>query len=147
MQTIFQEETNAGIVQRIRQLHPDAKPLWGKMSPWQMLRHCNLSEAMYQGKVVHKRLFIGRLFGKMALSGILKNEAAMQQNAPTHPTFKITGSGDFHEEQNRWMEAVQAYLTQPVEDIVHPFFGPMTRPQIGWYVYKHSDHHLRQFGV
>jgi hypothetical protein len=29
----------------------------------------------------------------------------------------------------------------------HTFFGKMTKEQVGQLVYKHADHHLRQFGV
>jgi hypothetical protein len=33
------------------------------------------------------------------------------------------------------------------EDFIHDFFGKMTKEQIGVFAYKHTDHHLRQFGV
>ncbi|WP_448634870.1 DUF1569 domain-containing protein [Pedobacter panaciterrae] len=33
------------------------------------------------------------------------------------------------------------------DKFIHDFFGKMTREQIGIFVYKHSDHHLRQFNV
>jgi len=33
----------------------------------------------------------------------------------------------------------------PDYSFVHPFFGKMTKEQIGYHAYKHIDHHLRQF--
>jgi len=28
---------------------------------------------------------------------------------------------------------------------MHPFFGKMTKEQVGYLAYKHTDHHLWQF--
>ena len=41
--------------------------------------------------------------------------------------------------------ALNAYEHFNVTGFVHWFFGKMTREQIGQLVYKHTDHHLRQF--
>ena len=30
-------------------------------------------------------------------------------------------------------------------DFVHWFFGKMTKEQVGYFVYKHTGHHLREF--
>lgn len=34
-----------------------------------------------------------------------------------------------------------------LDDFMHPFFGKITREQIGYLAYKHDDHHLRQFNA
>ena len=146
MHTIFDPSTTQTLIDRIQQLSPASKAKWGKMTVSQMLKHCVLSEEMYQGKQRYNRLFIGRLFGKMALNEILKNEAPMKPNQPTHPTFKVTGSFDFHTERDTWIALLQGYQRFSNPGFVHPFFGSMTPEQIGQYVYKHTDHHLRQFG-
>ena len=145
MKTIFHTANVDELVIRIHSINPEAKAKWGKMTPYQMLKHCTLSEEMYQGKTSYKRLFIGRLFGQMSLKSILKNDAPMKQNEPTHPAFKITGSGDFEQERLKWIELLKGYSIFSNPDFIHPFFGNMTREQIGFYVYKHTDHHLRQF--
>lgn len=115
------------------------------MDAYQMLKHCTMSEEMFQGKKQYKRLFIGRLFGGMALKGILKNENPMKQNQPTHPEMKISGTGNFENEKAKWIELLQAYSAFSNHHFIHPFFGKMTQEQIGKYVYKHTDHHLKQF--
>ena len=107
MKTIFDTKTTAELVSRINAVQQDAAALWGKMDTWQMMKHCNLSEEMFQGKHSYKRLFVGRLFGGMALSGILKNDSPMKKNQPTNPEMKITGSGNFHEERSKWIENLQ----------------------------------------
>jgi hypothetical protein len=146
MQTVFDKTSADALIARINSLEPVARPLWGKMNVYQMLKHCTMSEEMFQGQTSYKRLFIGRLFGGMALKGILKNEAPMKKNQPTHPLMKITGTGDWQVERTKWINLIQRYHAFDSADFVHPFFGRMTREQIGAYVYKHTDHHLRQFG-
>ncbi|MCK0145300.1 DUF1569 domain-containing protein [Arenibacter sp. F26102] len=146
MKTIFDRNTIDELVQRIKSLQVNADAQWGKMDAYQMLKHCTMSEEMFQGKKQYKRLFIGRLFGSMALKGILKNENTMKPNQPTHPEMKIKGTGNFENEKTKWIELLRSYSTFLNPNFVHPFFGKMTKEQIGNYVYKHTDHHLRQFG-
>lgn len=145
MRTIFDKKTINELVGRINLLQAADQGQWGKMTAYQMLRHCVLSEEMFQGKKQYKRLFIGKLFGRMALNGILKNEEPMAKNNPTHPDLKITGTGDFEAERNKWIALLNEYSTFSNPGFIHPFFGKMTNDEIGKYVYKHTDHHLRQF--
>ncbi|MEQ8414194.1 MAG: DUF1569 domain-containing protein [Imperialibacter sp.] len=147
MKTIFDKNTTASLIQRIRSLTAEQPNKWGKMSAYQMLKHCTLSEEMFLGKKKYERLFIGRLFGGMALKGMLKNEDPMKQNQPTHPEFKIKGVGNFDTEREKWIKLLHEYEVFPSTDFVHPFFGAMNKEQIGQYVYKHTDHHLRQFNA
>lgn len=146
MKTIFDASIINELVQRINSLEYADQAQWGKMNAYQMLKHCTMSEEMFQGKQVYKRLFIGKLFGGMALKGILKNELPLKKNQPTHPNMKITGTGDLQAERQKWIELINGYGSFSNPEFIHPFFGKMTQEQIGNYVYKHTDHHLRQFG-
>jgi hypothetical protein len=146
MKSIFDNKEATALVARIQSLEPNLQAKWGKMNVYQMLKHCTMSEEMFQEKKAYKRLFIGKLFGQMALKGILKNEAPIKKNQPTHPDLNITGSGNFEAERTKWIDLINAYAALPTSQFIHPFFGKMSREQIGEYVYKHTDHHLRQFG-
>lgn len=110
-----------------------------------MLKHCRLNEEMLQGRTHYPRLFIGRLFGKMALKGILKDDSGMKKNQPTHPALKIKDTGDFEQEKKQLIRLLAAYENLVPMELMHPFFGRMTRQQIGQFAFKHTDHHLRQF--
>ncbi len=146
MQTIFNETTVSELIVRIEQLNETDKALWGKMSAYQMLKHCSLSEEMFQGKRRYKRLFMGKLFGRMVLNKIIKNQKPIKKNQPTHPEFKIRGKGDFEHEKMKWIDLLQSYHDFTTLNVFHPFFGKMLKDEIGVYVYKHTDHHLKQFG-
>jgi len=150
MQTILDAAAVAAFSARIAQLSPTSTRQWGKMTPYQMVIHCIKNDRMLLGDVQYKRLFVGRLFGRMALKSLTKDDAPMSPNEPTHPEFKITGDGDFEAAKQEWIGVVQRYADASDDTFagfVHPFFGPMTTEQIGQAAYKHIDHHLRQFGV
>jgi len=146
MKTIFDKNTNSELIKRIQNLKESDSAKWGKMNAYQMLKHCTLGEEMFQGKKQYKRLFIGKLFGKMALKGIIKNEHPMKKNQPTHPELKISGSGDFDSEKQNWISLLNDYNGYSNTNFIHPFFGKMTNDEIGIFVYKHTHHHLQQFG-
>ena len=148
MKTIFEPDVREGLIRRIERLSENCAAGWGIMTPYQMVKHCNLSEEMFLGKRSYKRLFVGRLFGRLALKSILRDDSDLKQSQPTHPEFKIKGTGNLEAEKRNWIQNLGAYTQFQENGFVHPFFGPMTREQIGGrYVYKHTDHHLRQFGI
>lgn len=146
MKTIFDTKTTNELIDRIQSLEETDKAQWGKMNAYQMLKHCTLSEEMFHGKKAYKRLFIGKLFGRMALKGILKDAKPIKPNQPTHPALKIKGNGNFKNEQQQWISLLDQYKTYGNAVFLHPFFGKMSKSEIGEFVYKHTDHHLRQFG-
>jgi Protein of unknown function (DUF1569) len=145
MKTIFDKATTAELIQRISMLDENSKALWGKMTVYQMIKHCTLWEEMIVGEKKYKRMFLGRLFGKTALNRIIKDERPMARNAPTVPGFSITDDGNVKEEKNKWIAQIKEHARFSNANFVHPFFGKMTKEQIGLLAYKHIDHHLRQF--
>jgi hypothetical protein len=146
MKTIFDKTTREELVARINSVNDNSTAQWGKMNVYQMLKHCALAEEMYLGKKKYGRVFLGRVFGKMALKNLLKDERPMGRNAPTLADFKITESnGDVESEKKRWIKLMGEYGDFSNQYLVHWFFGKMSKEQVGYFVYKHADHHLRQF--
>ena len=99
MKTIADQSTRDELVRRIKTLNANSKAVWGKMNVYQMVRHCAIWEEMALGKKKYKQVFIGRLFGKMALKNMIKDDAPVKQNMPTMPGFKITENGDVEAEK------------------------------------------------
>lgn len=146
MKTIFDKSTRDGLITRINALHENSIAQWGKMDVSQMLKHCSQWDEMALGKKKYKQSFLGKLFGKIGLKGMMKDEP-MKKNQPTVPSFKITEKVDFSEEKAKWIQLLDEYKEFPNNCFVHPFFGILTKEQTGFIVYKHIDHHLRQFGA
>jgi hypothetical protein len=147
MKTIFDKATRDELIGRINTLDESCTPQWGKMNVYQMLKHCILADEMYLGRKAYQRTFIGRLLGKMALKALTKDEGPMRKNSPTSADFKVKESqGDVIAERNKWAALLEQYANFPDVDFEHWFFGKMTKEQVGILAYKHTDHHLRQFG-
>ena len=150
MTTVFDKSTRAALIRRINTVDETSTARWGRMNVYQMLRHCTLWEAWIQGRPprAYKQAFIGRLFGRMALRGMTKDDKPLARNIPTSREFRVNETtGDVAAERRKWAALVEEYEHYSNPDFIHDFFGRMTREQVGQLAYKHSDHHLRQFGA
>jgi hypothetical protein len=146
MKTIFDKTTRDELITRINTLNENNTAQWGKMNVYQMLKHCRMWEEWMQSNEKHKRAFVGLLFGKMALKGVMKDESPLMRNSPTIPELRIKEqSGDIASEKKRWIMLIEQYPNYSDAGFVHSFFGKMTKEQVGYMAYKHTDHHLRQF--
>ncbi|RYU90355.1 DinB family protein [Mucilaginibacter terrigena] len=146
MKTIFDKITRDELIDRINSLNGDNKAEWGKMNAYQMVKHCAVYENMMLGKVPFKRMFLGYIFGTMALKSLIKDEAPLKRNTPTVPSFIIKDTtGDISAEKKNWIALIEQYGLCTDYEVIHPFFGKINKEQIGYLVFKHTDHHLRQF--
>ncbi|WP_316847586.1 DUF1569 domain-containing protein [Pedobacter psychrodurus] len=146
MKTIFDENLRTQLIERINTLNVNSTALWGKMNIYQMLKHCSTYEEMMLGKNQYQRVFLGKLFGKMALKEFTQDESPIKQKTPTLSQLKIKEkSGDVEKERKKWIALLNEYANPSDAEIVHPFFGKLSQEQVGQLVYKHTDHHLRQF--
>src|ERR1700761_2541093 len=102
MKLIFDNATRDELITRINALNEHSKAQWGKMTVSQMMKHCLQWDEMALGKTRYKQSFIGRLFGKMALKDMLKDEL-VKRNLPTVPSFKIQEQPDFADTKKKWI--------------------------------------------
>jgi len=150
MKSIYETSAVESFKDRIDQLEESNGALWGKMSVKQMLKHCVENEKLLLRRRQFKDVFIGKIFGKMALKADVKNDEPFKKNSPTHPDLKI---GEVFESfdvlKEEWKTLLEHYpdkIELDYEDFVHPFFRKMNYTQVGIWAFKHTDHHLRQFG-
>ena len=148
MQNLFQPEAVDEIISRVDRLQPGAQRQWGKMDLAQMMAHCSAALDMASGRLVLPRLFIGRLIGRF-IKPIYSNDKPFSQNNPTDPKLVVSDQRDFFREREQlklkvrqFHEGGEAKCTRHP----HPFFGSLTPREWGIGMYKHLDHHLRQFG-
>ena len=146
MKTLFDKTTRDELISRINSLDESNTRQWGKMNAYQMMKHCTLWEEMLSGEIKCKQAFIGRVFGKMALRGLLKDESPLRRSTPTSPELMVTEKdGDINFQKAKWIALLEKNAQSSTSGFMHPFFGMMTREQVGYLAYKHIDHHLRQF--
>jgi hypothetical protein len=146
---LYDDEVYDTIVDRIHKLRQENIPKWGKMNAAQMMAHCSEVVEVYNGKKELQTSFFSRLF-KGYIKKIVVGPKPYKKNAPTAPQFKITSEQDFYPEKARLLEVIDVFYhmeKDEAEQMEHPLFGKMTLEERGWAIYKHLDHHLRQFGV
>ncbi|GAA3923807.1 DUF1569 domain-containing protein [Chitinophaga oryziterrae] len=149
MKTLFDTAQRQKFVQRLEQLTPDSQSLWGQMTVAQMLRHLRLWEEMIHENKIYNRTLIGRLIGPLILKQVLKTPN-FRRNSPTISEMRITETGiDMTEERRKLISLLDRYANydKPDYSFIHPFFGRMSREQIGQLAYIHLNHHLQQFGI
>jgi hypothetical protein len=149
MKNLFQPEAVDEVISRIDGLQPTAQRQWGKMDAAQMLAHCSAALDMAAGRLNPPRLLIGRLIGSF-IRPIYSNDKPFSQNNPTDPKLVVSDRRDFQREQEQlrlkirqFHEGREALCTRHP----HPFFGAMSPHEWSTGMYKHLDHHLRQFGA
>jgi len=145
MNSICDKTTRAELIARISALNENSRAQWGKMNVYEIVKHCTLWEEMLLGKKQYRQSFLGRLFGRIALKNMLKDEP-MKRNPPTVPSFKISGNGDILAVKAKWINLISEHEQKKSSGFIHPFFGRLTEEEAGKIAYKHIDHHLRQFG-
>jgi hypothetical protein len=137
---------------RLTALTPTSQRQWGTMGPAQALAHCSGGLEMAVGDQVPPRLLLGRLIGRVIKRLALGNDAPMRRNTPTVKGLMVRDERDLDRERER--ERLCGLIDRftaagPAGCTTHPhsFFGRLTPDEWAVLMYKHLDHHLRQFGA
>lgn len=149
MNSLFKSKPLEEILHRIEALQPDSKALWGKMTVAQMLAHCTGGMQMATGEIKLPRRFIGRLIGPLVKTSYY-NDRPFPKGINTDKALVVTDDKDFLVEQQNLILQVKKFhkgQAQHCTKTPHPFLGHFTPEQWAKGMYKHIDHHLRQFGV
>ena len=150
MRHLFEADAVDEVHERLLKLQPGSHRRWGKMTVTQMLAHCSAGLEMAMGQVRPPRMPVGRIMGPLVKRlGLLEN-AEMRRNVPTAKELVIAvDERDFAKERARLSELVTSFAAAGSGGCTaHPhfFFGRLNPEEWAKLMYKHLDHHLRQFG-
>jgi uncharacterized protein DUF1569 len=149
MKNLFQTDAVDEVIGRIDKLQPTTQHLWGKMEVAQMMAHCSLTLDTASGRLILPRLFIGRILGPF-VRPMFTNDKPFSKNSPTDKHFVIADKRDFAQEKEQLETRVRQFHEGGEAKCTrhpHSFFGAITPQEWATGMYKHLDHHLRQFGV
>ncbi|HEY1678405.1 MAG TPA: DUF1569 domain-containing protein [Candidatus Sulfotelmatobacter sp.] len=149
MKNLFEPDAVDEVIARIDRLQPSSPRQWGKMNVAQMMAHCSATLDMASGKINPPRIFIGRILGPF-VRPIYTNEKPFSKSNPTDKALVIADQRDFSQEQQRLKQTVQQFHEGGEAKCTrhpHPFFGKLSAQDWSRGMYKHLDHHLRQFGA
>ena len=150
MKNLFEAATVEEVKGRMAQLRPDSERLWGKMNPAQAVAHCSAGLELAVGDRTPPRVLVGRIMGWIVKPLVLRNDEPMRRNSPTIKDLVVLDERDLGTERERLRGLIDRFAASgPAGCTAHPhsFFGRLTPEEWAILMYKHLDHHLRQFGV
>ncbi|HVU44931.1 MAG TPA: DUF1569 domain-containing protein [Terracidiphilus sp.] len=151
MKNLFDPVCAQEIKERLNHLSAESPRLWGKMDAAQAVAHCALALDIPLGRQTPKPAGLGmRIVGRLIKPMVFKDDAPIRRNAPTNPELVISDERDLTCERERLAVAIDCFMAAgPANCSTHPhfLFGKLTPDQWAILMYKHVDHHLRQFGA
>lgn len=147
---IFDPATTETLFARLDALTPTSTPLWGKMNVGQMVAHCSVAYEVLYGE---KKIGLPKLAGwvlKWFMKPGMTNEVPYKKSMPTGKVFVQPPTLALEAERERlkgWIRRVEQGGAAAIDGKAHEFLGPLTAQEWNNMLYKHLDHHLRQFGV
>jgi Protein of unknown function (DUF1569) len=151
LKNLFDGTVANEVKDRLAHLEPHSERRWGKMTAAQMLAHCSVSMQWAVGDAVPEKAALpARAMGRLIKPLVFRNDDPMRKNSPTVKSLLVAGERDFGEERDRLHGLIDRFAAAGPAGCTsnpHSFFGKLTPDEWAIIMYKHLDHHFRQFGV
>jgi hypothetical protein len=133
-------------------LDVDAPRKWGKMNVQQMIEHMSYSFRIANGRLPMEILTPAENIDRM--QAFLASEKPMRENTP-NPLLPDEPSAAVHATKDDAIAELKSEIDfffevfekEADKTLKNAFFGVLNFEQQVQLLYKHSTHHLRQFGV
>ena len=147
MKTIWQPEACDELLGRAAKLQPEAPAQWGKMNCSRMLTHVTDGLRMATGE-----LYVAPKKTPLKLMPVKKliiYWLPFPKGVPTAPELLARTPGEWHGEISAFRTALLQFAagSQQNEWPEHPAFGKLSAKDWGVLLYRHIDHHFKQFSV
>jgi len=151
MKNLFEVATADEVKTRLGKLRKESERLWGKMTAPQMVAHCAISMRWAVGELVPDPApLAARMVGRVIKPFVFRNDDPIRKNAPTAKSLIISDERDLEQEREQLAVLIDKFAVCGAAGCTrqkHPFFGRLAPEEWAILMYKHLDHHLRQFGV
>jgi hypothetical protein len=148
--TLADPATRAALAARLARLTPETPARWGAFTAPRMLAHVLDATRMYLGEL-SCRPRDRALFRTALVQWLVIDVLPFPRGAPTaRELLERPPAPTFDADRQALLALLDrfdaAHPQAPTRWPAHPLFGPLTAAQWGRLGYKHTDHHLRQFG-
>lgn len=144
---ILHEADRTELLRRLNNISAEDRPRWGTMNAAQLFDHLVKYQQMVLGTRPVKKI------GNALTAALLrwwflgnrrfpKSLRTAKQLLPTDPGTVEQAKSEHQTLFNEVLQKLQAGQEMPPS----PIFGKLTNRQLGHIIYKHLDHHARQFG-
>jgi len=152
MKTVADPNVLRSLTERLSALRPDSQRRWGTLTPHEML--CHLGDAAEMVLRIRARTdpVVARPRPVVKWLGLwtpIRWPHGWQTNPAHDPRVAGTRPTAFAADWQRARAGIHGIATTRGEAIepAHGFFGTMSVRDWQRWAYKHTDHHLRQFGL
>ena len=151
-QTVFTEMTEQVILESLSKLTENSKPVWGKMSPQEMIEHLEYSYRIASGEIQNFEVVTPeKILDKVQAT--LYNYEPMPKNYdfPLAKEREPLNHPDLETAKAKMLEARNQYLDffnkNPEAKTKNVVFGELNKYE--WYLLerKHLNHHFTQFSI
>jgi hypothetical protein len=150
MPSIANPAVLAALVARLERLEPESERRWGTLTAGEML--CHLGDAntgvLRQGQAGPGPAGTRPVLKWLALVSPLRWSRGLKTPRRVDPQADGTRPGDFEQDRARAIASLRAITAAApgTMALTHQVFGPMIVADWQRWAWKHTDHHLRQFG-
>jgi hypothetical protein len=146
MASIYDPSHRQSLLDRVANLRADRPAAWGKFTAPKMVQHLIESLKMVTGENAPKPRPFPMQF---LVRPLVVHLMPWPKGAPTAPEL-LAGKPTTWDADLAALRTRIAQLPVPADGATlppHPAFGPMSKRDWGVLLYRHLDHHLKQFGV
>jgi hypothetical protein len=146
---IFDAQHYAEILTRIQQLDDNSAGKWGKMNLPQMLTHCGIQLKKALGLIPEGPTEGPAVFRTAMGRWIVLSAIPWPKGSATPADMNMEINAVSPPEVAAGKAALQLLLDEIQHTnvfLAHPFLGKLSKKEWGRMIWKHLDHHLRQFG-
>ncbi len=147
MKTLLDSADRQETLRRLEQIPPDRRPLFGSMNAAQMAGHIAdpMRAALGELPAAIKKSFLQNPMMRYVFIYWMP----FPKGLPTAPEFVHTGQDDLSKNVNEFKSALDRFVARAARGPLppHVVFNDISNKDWGVLMYKHTDHHLRQFGV
>jgi hypothetical protein len=147
--TLADPKIRTHFLERLARLAPDSPRRWGRMTAHQMV--CHLNDSFRAGTGDKHVSPASNLFSRTVMKWVaLRTPLPWPRGVPTRPEIDQRVAGTPPRDWSRdCAELRELVVSFPDGQFApkHPIFGEMTPEEWNMWAYRHTDHHLRQFGV
>ena len=150
MRNLYEPSDAREVKERLARLQPDSARQWGTMSVAQAVAHCAMSVEWAVGDRIPPRMALASILGRIIKPKVLGDDAPLRRNSPTAKDLVIQDERNLGRERDRLCGLIDRFVAAGPAGCTtnpHSFFGRMKPDEWAILMYKHLDHHLRQFGV
>ncbi len=147
MKTIWDAGCRRELLARIDKLTPESRPAWGSMNAAQMLAH--LADPLKTAMGTKPVAVVPGALSNPIVRTLVIYYLPWPKGAPAPPEFIRNHEENFGDNLTALRGTLEEFVAtgENANHKPHPSFGQLSGKAWGRLVYRHLDHHLRQFGI